>query len=35
MGRLTSTDKVLCAVYGRARVSIGLVGTQVVLFGGT
>ena len=33
MNRLTSTDKALCAVYGILGV-IGLVGTQVVLFGG-
>jgi hypothetical protein len=33
MSRLTSTDKALCAVYGILGV-IGLVGTQVVLFGG-
>jgi hypothetical protein len=33
MNRLTSTEKALCAVYGILGV-IGLVGTQVVLFGG-
>ena len=33
MSRLTSTDKALCAIYGVLGL-IGLVGTQVVLFGG-
>jgi len=33
MSSLTSTDKALCAAYGVLGV-IGLVGTQVVLFGG-
>ena len=33
MSSLTSTDKALCAVYGVLGL-IGLVGTQVVLFGG-
>ena len=33
MSRLTSTDKALCAAYGVLGL-IGLVGTQVIVFGG-
>ena len=33
MSSLTSTDKALCAIYGVLGV-IGLVGTQVIVFGG-